>query len=56
MKKLQKMHCKCQCHFSIKIAFIQQDDEDAWWSSESKKHSCNLHQNWMYRSEHLSAL
>ncbi len=56
MRKLQKMHCKYQCHFDTKIASIQQNDEDAWWFSESRKHSCNLHQNWMHKSECLSAL
>ncbi len=49
MRKIQEMHRKHQCNFSTKILFIQQDNKDAWWFSESWKHSCNLYQNWMHK-------
>ncbi len=47
------MHCRCLHHLDTKIAFIQQDDKDAKWSSEDQKHSCHSHQNQMYRFECL---
>jgi len=28
MRKIQKMHCRCSCHFNTKIASVQQDDKD----------------------------